>query len=89
MLRQNHRHGIADLPECRRRRARKTDMVAKRLEPSCLANSQRPVLGGMNIPVAILGNMCCDGAAELIPIKPIVFVFKDVMAIAAQLFIYL
>jgi hypothetical protein len=45
---------------------------------SRLPNSERPLLLGMTLPVAIFSNVCSDGPGDLIPSEPFEFVLEDI-----------
>ena len=49
-----------------------------------LADRQRPVLVGMDVPVAVLGDVRGDRAAQLVPAQALVLVGEDVGAVAPQ-----
>src|SRR5579875_20043 len=78
------RDGVADLPERIASGTREPVVVRKRLDARSLSDSQRPVLLGMDVPVAILGDVSCDGATQVIPVEPLVLVIKRLCPVAAE-----
>ena len=79
------RHRVADLAIAVRLGARRTgSQSGKRLHPRRLADRQRPVLLGVDVPVAVLGDVRGDRAAQLIPGEALVLVGEDVGAVAAE-----
>ena len=82
---QLRRHRVADLAERRRRWASEPEPVRERLQPGGLADSQGPVLAGMDVPVTVLGDVRRDGPRQPVLIKPLVLVVEDVVAVPLHL----
>jgi hypothetical protein len=55
-------------------------IVRECLNPGGLAHRERAVLFGMDVPVAILGQMGGYAAAEVLPLQSLVLVGEDVPA---------
>src|SRR4051812_35339099 len=83
-LAEQHWDGVADLTVPMRLRAGEAERVGERLDSRRLADGQRPMLIGVDVPVPVLRDVCGDRARELVPAEAAVLVRERVGAIPAQ-----
>ena len=77
-------HSVADLLERRGRRTSEPEPVREGLDPSRLADGQCAVLLGVDVPVAVLGDVRRDRPRDVVAREPLVLVVEDVVAVALQ-----
>ena len=59
--------------------------VGERLDAGSLPDGEGAVLIGMDVPVAVLGDVGSDGPAEVVPLEALVLVGEDVASIPLQM----
>ena len=79
---QYWRNGVANLRERIRPRSRESEAIRERLYPGRLPHCEGPMFLRVDVPVAVLGDMGGDRAAQPVPVKPVVLVVEDVRSVA-------
>ena len=86
------RRGGTAFPICRKAAVAgpaKRAPIRERLQPRSFSNRDRSVLGWMDIPVTVLGDVGRNTAAWRVQVETLVLVVEDVISVALQLIRYL
>ncbi len=75
---EQHGHRVADLAVAVRLGSRELEGVREGLHSRRLAHGECAVLFGMDVPVAVLGDVGGDAATQAVPVQPLVLVGEDV-----------
>src|SRR5262249_43554459 len=63
----------------------KAEPVRESLDPGGLANRKGAILLGVDVPVAVLGDVRGDAPAQLVPCEALVLIGEDVAPVASKM----